>query len=88
MLNLSDETEALAARVAAAQRVSVDMAVRRALEAQAHAVVTPVRPPRDMSPEAIVRRKVAMDQAIADFAAMPVLDSRSPHEIMDDINSL
>jgi hypothetical protein len=35
MLNLSHETETLAARLADAQRLPVDVAVRQALEAQA-----------------------------------------------------
>lgn len=89
MLNLSHETEVLAARLAAAQRVSVDMAVRQALEAQAQVagVVPGPRRQRDMSPEAIARRKASIEQAMADFAALPVLDPRSPNEIMDDLNS-
>lgn len=87
MINLSQENEVLASRLAAAQRVSVDEAIRRALEAQARAVgVEPKH--RDRSPAAIAKRKAGMEQAIADFAAMPVLDPRSPNEIMDDINAL
>jgi hypothetical protein len=88
MLTLSQGTETLAARLAEAQRLPVDVAVRQALGAQARAVgVPPVRRPRDMSPEAIARRKASMEQTIADFAAMPILDARSPQEIMDDINA-
>jgi hypothetical protein len=36
MLDLSQETEALARRLAAAQRLSVDDAIRGALEERAH----------------------------------------------------
>ena len=83
MINLSHETEILAARVAAAQRVSVDMAVRRALEAQARAagVETGMRPRRRMTVE-------QMTALGAEIAALPLLDPRSPNEIMDDINAL
>jgi antitoxin VapB len=83
MINLSHETEALAARVAAAQRVSVDMAVRHALEAQARAagVETSAHPRRRMT----VEQMMALG---AEIAALPLLDRRSPNEIMDDINAL
>ena len=37
MINLSQETEALAQRLAAAQRLSVEAAIQRALEAHARA---------------------------------------------------
>jgi hypothetical protein len=37
MINLSHETEILAVRLAAAQRLSVEAAIRQALEAQARA---------------------------------------------------
>jgi antitoxin VapB len=89
MINLSQENEVLASRLAAAQRVSVDEAIRRALEAQVRAVGDLQEPKRrDRSPAAIAKRKAGIERAIADFAAMPILDSRSPNEIMDDINAL
>jgi antitoxin VapB len=82
MLNLSRETETLAARLAEAQRLPVDVAVRQALEAQALTVgVPPVRP----------RRRMTVEQMLAlgaEIAALPVLDTRTPNEIMDDINAL
>jgi antitoxin VapB len=89
MLNLSHETEVLAARLAEAQRLPVDIAVRQALEVQARpaGVLPHARQRRDTSPEAVARRKASIGQTIADFAALPVLDPRSPNEIMDDINS-
>jgi antitoxin VapB len=89
MIHLSQENEVLASRLAAAQRVSVDEAIRQALEAQVRVVgVLPEPKRRDLSPAAIAKRKAGIEQAIADFAAMPVLDPRSPNEIMDDINAL
>ena len=82
MVDLSPETERLAARLAEAQRLPVDVAVRQTLEAQALvAGVVPVRS----------RRRMTVEQMLelgAEIAAMPVLDSRTPNEIMDDINSL
>jgi antitoxin VapB len=82
MLNLSHETETLAARLAEAQRLPVDVAVRQALEAQARVVgVPPVHQ----------RRRMTVEQMLelgAEIAALPVLDTRSPNEIMDDINAL
>jgi antitoxin VapB len=80
MLNLSHETEVLAARLAEAQRLPVDLAVRQALEAQARAAgVLPVR-----------QHRMTVDQMLAlgaEIAALPVLDTRSANEIMDDINA-
>lgn len=89
MIRLSQETEVLAFRLAAAQRVSVDEAVRQALEAQVRTVgVLSVHQNRDRSPAAFAKRKAALQKAVADIAAMPILDQRSPNEIMDDINAL
>jgi antitoxin VapB len=92
MINLSEETEALARRLAAAQHVSIDDAIRQALEACAHAagvalVEEPARQ-RDRSPETVAARRARIDQIVREIAAMPILDRRSPHEIMDDINAL
>ncbi|ULO23519.1 type II toxin-antitoxin system VapB family antitoxin [Methylocystis sp. SB2] len=82
MITLSRETEVLAERLAAARRVSVDEAVRQALEASARAA--------GVSPEQRRRRMtVEQMQALgAEIAALPILDPRSPQEIMDDINEL
>jgi antitoxin VapB len=90
MINLSQETEALARRLADAQNVSIDDAVKQALEAHARAAgLTPeMRPPRDRSPEAVMRRRARIDRFVRDIAAMPVLDQRSPREIMDDLNAV
>ena len=90
MIHLSQETEALAVRLAAAQRLSVEEAIRRALEAQARATGVQPEPRKrsDRTPDDIGKRKASIDRIVAEIAAMPVLDSRSPAEIMDDINAL
>ena len=43
---------------------------------------------RDISAGAIAVRKARMDRIVDEIAAMPVLDPRSPREIMDDLNAL
>ena len=84
MIDLSQETEALAKLLAAAQRLSVDEAVRQALEEKARkaGVVPGTHPPR--------RRRMSVEEMLAagaEIAAMPLLDPRSPREIIDDINA-
>ena len=82
MINLSQETEALAQRLAAAQRLSVEAAIRQALLTQARAA--------GIEQEAS-RRRMTVEQMLAfgaEIAALPVLDPRSPKEIMDDLDSL
>jgi antitoxin VapB len=86
MLDLSQETEALARRLAAAQSVTVDAAVRQALEARAQAAGVAPEPPRDRSPEAVAARRARMDRLAREIAALPLLDPRSPREIVDDLN--
>lgn len=90
MIDLSQETEALARRVADARRVTVDAAVRQALEASAHAAGVLPEPcrPRDQSPEAVVMRRQRLELIVSEIAAMPILDKRSPNAIMDDLNAL
>jgi len=90
MIILSRETEALAERVAAAQHLSVEDAVKLAIEEKARATGIVPAPPRrrDMSPAAIAARREALDRISAEIAAMPILDPRSPQEIMDDIDPL
>jgi len=80
-IELTPETEALAQRVAAAQRLSVPAAIQRALEAQADAVGVD---------RGRARRRMTVDEMLAfgaEIAAMPILDPRSPDEIMEDLNS-
>jgi antitoxin VapB len=84
MINLSQETEALAKRLAAAQHVSIEDAIKLALEEKARAAgvaTEPFRPRRRMS----VEKMLAFG---AEIAAMPLLDPRSPREIMDDLNAV
>jgi antitoxin VapB len=83
MINLSQETEALAKRLAAVQRLSVEAVIRQALEARANVAGMA----SDMRP----RRRMTVEQMLAvgsEIAAMPLLDARSPREIIDDINAL
>jgi antitoxin VapB len=88
MINLSPETVALAQRLAAAHGVSLEEAIKQAIEqcAREAGVIEPRQ--RDTSPEAIARRKAAIQQIVDEIAAMPILDPRSPREIMDDLNKL
>ena len=82
MINLSQETEALAHRLAVAQRLSVDVAFQQALESQARAA--------GVAPKSAPRRRMSVERMLAfgaEIAAMPVIDPRSPAEIMDDLNA-
>ncbi len=90
MINLSQETEPLAQKLAAAQSLPVDDAIRQALEAWARVAGVLQEPQRrgDQSPAAIAARKASVDRIVAELAAMPILDPRSPREIMDDLNAL
>ena len=90
MINLSQETETLAKRLADAQRLSVEDAIRLAIEERAHAAGVLPKPqrPRDQSPEAVAARRARTNRFVAELAAMPILDPRSPGEIMDDLNAL
>lgn len=89
MINLSQETESLAKRLAATQSLSVEDAIRLAIEEKARAagIAMEARRPRDQSPEAVAVRRARTNRFVAELAAMPVLDSRSPQDIMDDLNS-
>ena len=90
MIDLSQETETLARRLAEARHVTVDDAVRQALEASAYAVGIALKPrrPHDRSPEAVAARRAAVDRIVQEIAALPILDRRSPQEIIDDLNAL
>jgi antitoxin VapB len=90
MIDLSQETEALARRVADARRVTVDTAVRQALEASAHVAGVPLAPsrPRNTSAQSVAVRRERLGRIVGELAKLPVLDRRSPCEIMDDINGL
>lgn len=88
MIDLSPETELLARRVAAAQHVTIDDAVREALEAIAHTVGVAVSRPRDTSPEPIAMRRERAARYVEEIAAMPILDKRPIQEIVDDLNDI
>ena len=84
MIQLSQEIEALAKRLAAAQSLTIEEAIRLALEEKARAagvVPEPLRPRRRMSVENMLT-------VGSEIAAMPLLDPRSPREIMDDLNAV
>jgi antitoxin VapB len=81
MNHLPREIEALAQRLAAAQQISVEEAIRQALEEKARAAgLEPIQRPRRMS----VDEMLAVG---AEIAAMPLLDQRSPSEIMDELDT-
>ncbi len=90
MIELSRETEVLARRLAAAQRISVDDAIRQALEDRARTagIATELREPEGRSAEAMAARRARLDRLVAEIAALPVLDPRSTQEIVDDLNAL
>ena len=85
MIRLSDETKILARRLAEMEHVTVDDAVRQALEARAHAAGLMLEPnrPRDLSPEAAAARRAGLARIVREIAAMPILDTRSAQDIMD-----
>jgi antitoxin VapB len=89
MINLSQETEALAQRLALAKRLSVEEVIRLALEekGRAEGIAPESGQPRDLSPKAVAARRARTDRLVAALAAMPVLDRRSPRDIMDDLNA-
>ena len=89
MINLSQETEALAQRVALAKRVGVDDAIRGALEdgaGRGHALEPGRR--RDQSAEAVAARVARIDEIVRAVASLPVLDPRPTQELIDDLNEL
>lgn len=89
MINLSAETEALARRLAQAKRLTVEDAIRVALEDKARAEgVVPEPRRRDQSAEAVAARRSRTDKLVATLAALPILDPRTPREIMDDLDAL
>jgi antitoxin VapB len=90
MINLPPETEALAQRLALAKHLSVEEVIRLALEekVRAEGVTRETGRPRDLSPEAVAARRARTDRLVAALAAMPVLDRRSPRDIMDDLNAV
>jgi antitoxin VapB len=90
MIHSSQEAETLAQRLAAAKGIAIEEAITQAIEQSARAAGIFSQPgrPRDMSPYAIVGRRLRLDEIAEEIAKMPVLDPRSPRQIMDDINAL
>ena len=90
MINLSQETEALAQRLAVAKHLSVEEAIRMALEkkARAEGIAPEPRRPRDQSPEASAARRKRIDEIVHQVALLPVLDPRPTQEIIDELNEL
>jgi antitoxin VapB len=86
MIRLPEDIQALARRLADAQGLSIGEAIRRALEERARAVGLAARP-RDQSRETVAARRARIDRIVKEIAAMPVLDPRSPVQIMDDLNA-
>jgi hypothetical protein len=86
MIVLTDDTEALARKVAESRHIPVDVAIRLGLEAIAgkadHAV-------QSAGSEALVeRRRTALAHFAEVIASMPVQDPRAPAVIMDDLNEV
>ena len=88
MINLSQEIETLARRLAQAQSRTVEDAIRVALEDKARAEgIIPEPRARDQSPQAVAIRRARTDKFVATLSALPILDPRPPREIMDDLNA-
>lgn len=90
MVNLSQQTEALAERIAAAQRLPVEAAIRQALETQARVagIAPQTLPRRDVTPEAVAERIARFDAMAQRIEVAPINDPRPIHEIVDDLNAL
>jgi antitoxin VapB len=88
MIDLSQETELLARRLANARHVTIDDAVREALEASAHAAGMTLSRPRDTSSKAVAARREHVARFVEELAAMPVIDKRPLSEIVDDLNAI
>jgi antitoxin VapB len=83
MINLPEDVEILARRVAAVEHISAEDAIRRALEDRARV--------QGVSLVARRGRRMTAEQMLAlgaEIAAMPLLDQRSPREIMDDLSAV
>jgi antitoxin VapB len=88
MIDLSPEIIALAQRLASARGVSLEEAIKQAIEQSAREAGVADARRLDAPPEAVAARKAAIRQIIDEIAAMPVLDPRSLQEIMDELNDL
>lgn len=83
MLILKPDIAELAVRLAAQQGIPVNEAIERAIQASAIVTGVMTEPKR--------RRRMSVDQMLAmgaEIVAVPLVDSRSPQEIMDELNTL
>lgn len=83
MLQLTPDTEQLARRLAARVGRTPEDLVRDAIERQAKALGVADEPP--------ARKRMTVEEMLAmgeKVRALPLLDPRSPQEIMDDLNEL
>jgi hypothetical protein len=91
MIQLSQETQALAERIAAAQRLPVEVAIRQALETHARVVgiaAQETRRRRDLTPEAVAARVARFEAFAQRIEAAPINDPRPIREIVDELNAL
>ena len=90
MINLSQETEALAQRVALAKRVGVDdaFAARLKIRRRPRALPLSLAGRCDQSAEAVAARHARIDEIVREVAALPVLDPRPTQALIDDLNEL
>jgi hypothetical protein len=90
MINLSPDTEALAQRLATAQRLSPEDAIRLALEDRARrfGLARERRPRKDLSEEAVQARLARMNKLVEEIKALPILDARPIEDIVNDLNAL
>jgi antitoxin VapB len=77
MLHLTPETEALARKIAQTQGLSVEEAIRLAIEAAAGASAPPTR--KRMERSELIRR---MEEISARSGARTLVDPRSPDELL------
>lgn len=90
MLNLSIATERLAQLIAAKTGTTPEIVVHEAVEERARAtgIALEQRARRDLTTEAVVAREARMLRCADEIAALPLLDKRSPRQIMDELNAL
>jgi antitoxin VapB len=87
LIDLSRETDALAQRLAAAKRLSVEATIQQALERmRAPPALRPSR--RDGSSEAVAACIARFDAFAQRIAVAPINDPQPVSEIVDDLNAL
>jgi hypothetical protein len=76
MIEVFQETEVLARRVADARHLTVDAAAREALEVSANAAGIPVVVARDAFAESVAARREHAARFVEELAAMLILNDR------------